>query len=182
MLVRAGTASTPTIYALNRLVFLELCLGHSANTRCVEIGFLRLDATQATELLITLFLPLCYQVRIRVVVFQQPVIELLGYCFLLVVEVVDISGALVTDLKNRPQNLMPFLPFMRRILRIFHLVAKLQQRVFYIIESFRWGFAVARRSDRRHREIVNSSMLISPIMTVISQVSKEIISMYSTFS
>jgi len=107
------------------LVFLELCLGHAADTRCVEVGFLGLDATQATKLFITLFLPLRYQVRIRVVIFQQPVIELFGYCFLFVVEIVDISGALVTNLKNRPQNLMPFLPFVRRILRIFHLIAEL---------------------------------------------------------
>ena len=49
-LIRARTTSTSTIYALDRLVFLELCLGNPANTRCVEVGFFRLDAAQATKL------------------------------------------------------------------------------------------------------------------------------------
>lgn len=45
-------------------------------------------------LLITLFLPFRNQVGIGIVVFKKPVVKLLGYRLFLVVQVVDVSGAL----------------------------------------------------------------------------------------
>lgn len=108
---------TPTTDALNDLLLLKLSLWNTADTRCAEIGFLCLDATetaklvellvymdfdksgegrekekmQVANLLITLFLPFGNEVCVRVVVFQEPVVELFGDCFFFVVEVVDVS-------------------------------------------------------------------------------------------
>jgi len=51
---------------------------------------------------------------------------------------------LVGDLKNRPQDLMSFFPLVRRILGIFHLVAKFKEGILYVIKTiWRW-LAIAR--------------------------------------
>lgn len=50
LLVAASTAVAATADTLNRLVLLELRLGHSADTRGIEIRFFRLDTAQTTQL------------------------------------------------------------------------------------------------------------------------------------
>jgi hypothetical protein len=50
ILVAASTAVAATADTLNRLVLLELRLGHSADTRGIEICLFRLDAAQTTQL------------------------------------------------------------------------------------------------------------------------------------
>ncbi len=47
-LITRGTASTATTDALDRLILLELRLGHAADTGGAEVGLLGLDATEAT--------------------------------------------------------------------------------------------------------------------------------------
>ena len=53
---------------------------------------------KTTDLLVALLLPLGDQIRVRVAVLQQPVVELLADGFLLVVEVVDVPRT--CDIKN----------------------------------------------------------------------------------
>lgn len=57
---------------------------------------------------------------------------------------------LMSDLKNRPQDLMPLLALVRRVLGVFHLVTKFQQGVFEVLEPVGRGFAGARGADWRH--------------------------------
>lgn len=91
LLVAASTAVAATADTLNRLVLLELRLGHSADTCGIEIRFFRLDTAQATQLLIALLLPLGNQVRIGILVLEQEIIKLLRDCFFLVVKFIDVS-------------------------------------------------------------------------------------------
>lgn len=60
---------------------------------------------------------------------------------------------MMTDLKYRPQHLVPFLPFVRRVLGVFHLVAEFEERVFDVVEAGGWGFAVSRRAYWWHDEL-----------------------------
>lgn len=57
---------------------------------------------------------------------------------------------LVGDLKHRPQHLMLLSALMRRVLCILHLVGEFQERVFNVVKSLRWGFAVFGAADGRH--------------------------------
>lgn len=52
---------------------------------------------------------------------------------------------LMGDLENGPQNLMPLLALMRRVLSILHLVAEFEKRVFKIVKSIGWWLATACR-------------------------------------
>lgn len=56
----------------------------------------------------------------------------------------------MTYLKNRPQHLMLLLALVRRVLGVFHLVVEFQERVFYVVEARRGGFAGARGADGGH--------------------------------
>ena len=49
----------------------------------------------------------------------------------------------MADLEYWPQNLVPFLAFMRRVFRIFHLVTELEQGVFDIVEAIWWRLAIS---------------------------------------
>lgn len=53
-------------------------------------------------------------------------------------------------LEDGPQHLVLFLAVMRRIFRIFHFIAKFEQRVLDVVEPRWWGFAVAGCTYRRH--------------------------------
>jgi hypothetical protein len=113
-LVVARTASAATTNALNFLILLQLPPRHTADACAVEVGLLGLNAAQAAELsretivskvilhnlthahpathlLIALLLPLRDEHRVGVVVFEQPVVQLLADGFLLIVQIVDVS-------------------------------------------------------------------------------------------
>lgn len=45
---------------------------------------------------------------------------------------------------------MLLLSLMRSILRVLHLVAELEEGIFYIVEPCWWGFAVPGCADGRH--------------------------------
>ncbi len=49
----------------------------------------------------------------------------------------------MSDLKDRPQDLVPLLALVRRVLGVFHLVAEFQQRVLNVLEPLGWRLAVA---------------------------------------
>lgn len=57
---------------------------------------------------------------------------------------------LMTNLKYRPQHFVPLLPVVRRILGIFHLIAKLQKGVFDVVEACGGRFCVAGCADWWH--------------------------------
>lgn len=92
-LVIARAASTATANTFDFLILLQLSAWHSADTSAVEIGLLRLDTSQTAQFLVALLLPLRDQVGIGVAVLQQPIVKLLRYGFLLVIEVIDIPRA-----------------------------------------------------------------------------------------
>lgn len=54
----------------------QLALGNSANAVGPKVGVTSLDATQATEVLVALLLPLGDQVLVRVAFFYAVIIEL----------------------------------------------------------------------------------------------------------
>ena len=110
--ITASASSASTIHALNDLVFLELLAGHATDASAVKVGLVGLDASETAELeessqrvkrrevcaevaylFVALLLPLCDQVLVGVVVFQQPLVQLFRNGFFLVVEVVDVFGA-----------------------------------------------------------------------------------------
>ena len=57
---------------------------------------------------------------------------------------------LMVNLKDRPQHFMLFLSIVRRIFGILHLIAELEQGIFYVFEAVRWRFASARGANRGH--------------------------------
>lgn len=89
VVTRAPAASAA--HALYLLVFFELLTRYTANACAVEVRLLRLNATEAAKLLITLLLPFGDQIRICVAVLEKPIVKLLADGFLFIVEIVDVS-------------------------------------------------------------------------------------------
>lgn len=101
-------------------------------------------------MLIPLLLPLCNQIRVAVVVLEQPLVQLLADGLLLVVELVDVAGALMCDLEDRPHGFLPPLALVRRVLGVFHLVLELEERVLDVVEAVGWGFLALGGAHGRH--------------------------------
>lgn len=91
-------------------------------------------------MLVSLLLPLCDQVGVAVVVFEQPLVQLLADGLLLVVKLVDVAGALMRDLEDRPHCLLAPLALVWRILCIFHLVLEFEEGVLDVVEAVGRGF------------------------------------------
>lgn len=123
-LITRRTTPTPTAHTLDILILLQLRLRHPTDTRRIEIRLLGLYAPQTTQLLVPLPLPLRDQLRVRVPVLQQPVVQLLGYSLLLVVEFVDVAAALVADLEDGPEGGVAGGVVGGRVLGVFHLVGE----------------------------------------------------------
>lgn len=141
-LVARRTPSTPAADALYGLVIFQLGFGDAADAGGAEVCFFGLYAAEAAELFIALLLPLCYQIRVGIVVLQEPVVKGFAYGFFLIVKVVYVSRPLMGNLENRPQHLILLLPFVGGVLGIFHLVCKLEEGVLYIFEAIRWRLLV----------------------------------------
>lgn len=101
-------------------------LGNTADARRSEVRLLRLDTPRATQLLITLLLPLGDQHGVGIAVFEQIVVKLLADGFFRVVEVVDVSRTLVGDLEDGPCHLVLLLALVRCVFSVFHLVLKFE--------------------------------------------------------
>lgn len=96
-------------HTLDLLVLLQLLARNSTNACAVEVGLLSLYAPEAAELhycqhasiscradthlFVALLLPLRDKDRIRVVVLQQPEVELLADSLLVVVKIIYVSRA-----------------------------------------------------------------------------------------
>lgn len=143
LLVAARTSPAPTAHTLHALTILHLLLRHATNTRRIEIRLLRLNAPQTTKLLIPLLLPLCNEIRIRIAVLQQPVVQSLRYRGARIVEVVDVAGALMCDLEDWPDGFLALFAFVRGGFGVFQLVGEFEERVFDVAEAFRWGLAAS---------------------------------------
>ncbi len=89
--------------ALDHLVLRQLRLWNAAYACRVEIRLFGLDAAKAAQFLVSLFLPLCYQVRIPIPLLEQPVVQIGRNCFTLVVHIIDVSRPLMVYLKDRRQ-------------------------------------------------------------------------------
>jgi hypothetical protein len=84
-------------------------LGYSTNTVGSKIRVSSLYTTQTTQIFITLFFPLCYQVLVRDIFCETVVIQFSTDCFPPVEQVINISRLLVVNFKYRPQRLVfPF--------------------------------------------------------------------------
>lgn len=104
-----------------------------------------------THVLIALLLPLRNQHRVRVPVFQQPVVKLPPDGLLLIVQVVDVAAALMGDLEDLPLRLVLCARQRLLVLRVLHLVAEDDEIGLDIAEAL-WGrLALAAVTDRRHR-------------------------------
>jgi hypothetical protein len=148
-------APAAAVDALNFLVLLHLLLGHAADARGPEVGFLGLDAPGAAQLLVALLLPLGDQHGVCVAVLQQVVVQLLADGLLLVVHFVDVARALVGDLEDGPCHLVLLLALVRGVLGVLHLVLELEERVLQVLEAV-WGCLLggACCADWRHGGIV----------------------------
>lgn len=107
---------------------LQRGLGNPTDTGAAKIGLLGLDTLGTTQLLIALLLPFGDQGRVRISVLQQVVVEWSRDGGFDVVELVDVAGALVRDLVDRPERFVPFEGRGRGgcagLLRVFHGVAE----------------------------------------------------------
>ncbi len=111
------TAASAT--AVNTLNFtfrvFSLISWYPTNALRSEIRVFCLNTAQATKRLISVPLPFRNQSTIRNTLFQAPIVEFTGDGFAGVKEVVNVTGALMMDLKDGPTGFYyPFI-FMRLI-------------------------------------------------------------------
>lgn len=105
-LVARRATSASAANTLDLFGILHIRSRYSADACAVEVGLLRLDASKAAKLLVALLLPLGDQHRVRISVLQQPIVQLLADGLLLVVQLVDVAAALVSDLEYLPLRLV----------------------------------------------------------------------------
>jgi hypothetical protein len=74
-LITASTTPTSTVHTLHHRALGQLGLRHTTHTRGPKIRLLGLNTLQTTQLLITLFLPPRNKIRIRIILFQKPLIK-----------------------------------------------------------------------------------------------------------
>lgn len=126
--VSPRTASASTVSAFNDSPHFQFAFGHSTDAVGSEVGVPRLDAPQAAEVLITLFLPLCNQVFVSVPFLDAVFIKLSADSFSFIEEIEDVTCFLMVNSEDRPKGFHFPLPFMRLSLRFSHLLIQLIQR------------------------------------------------------
>ena len=73
----AGATSTTTVLTLNNFAFFQFRLGDSTNAVRSEVGVSSLNASQATQIFVSLFLPFRNKVCISDLLFDAVIIQLL---------------------------------------------------------------------------------------------------------
>lgn len=101
-----GTTATPAVDTLHHSTFFQLRFRHPANAVRSEVRVPRLDAAQATEVLVAGLLPLGYQVGVRYLLPHTIIEEFPADGLSSVEQVVDVSGLLVVYLEDGPQTLV----------------------------------------------------------------------------
>lgn len=68
------------------------------------------------------------------------------------------------DLEDGPERFLPLLALVRRGFGVLHLVGKLEQGVFDILEAVRWGLAIATAcaSNGRHLFVMSALVTVFP--------------------
>jgi len=89
-LIATGASTTSTMHTLHHRPLVQFCLWHTTYTRRPKVRFFRLNAFQATQFLVSLFLPSCDQCCVCVILLQQPLVQLCRDGFAGVVEIIDI--------------------------------------------------------------------------------------------
>ena len=89
--VSPRTASASTVSAFNNSPHFQFTFGHSTDAVGSEVGVPRLNAPQAAEVLITLFLPLCNQVFVSVPFLDAVFIKLSADSFSFIEEIEDVT-------------------------------------------------------------------------------------------
>lgn len=148
-LVAASAATAAAVDALNdSLIWWKFVFGYSANAGCSEICTGGLNASQTAKSFKSLLSPFCNQPSIRPTLSHAVIVELSGNGLPFVVTLVDIPGALMMELKDRPRCLALTFPFMRLVLYFSHLPLKLQQRRRDQVPSLWWLLAAAQTYAR----------------------------------
>ena len=76
--------------ALHNSSFLQFALGNSTDAVGRKVGISRLNASQATQILVTLLLPLGYQVAVSNLFFDAKLVQLSGDCFSSVEQIINV--------------------------------------------------------------------------------------------
>ena len=127
----------PAVLTLHHLPFIQILPWDPANARCPIVCILWLNASQTTQHLISLLLPLGNQLSIRDALLQAPVIELAGDGGRLVL-LIDVPRASVMDTKYWPGSLHHPLPLMRFYLGLPHASLKVPDGRFKKIPALGW--------------------------------------------
>ena len=99
-LTRAASAST--VHAFNNLPLFQLALGHAANAVGTKVRLTHLNATQTTQVLVALLLPLRDEIPIGVSFSQAELVEFFTNGAPLIVKVIHIARLLVVYLEDGP--------------------------------------------------------------------------------
>ena len=82
---------TTTVYTLDNLAFLELCFRHTTYTIGAKVGVSCLNALEATQILVALFLPFGNQIGIGDFFVNTEIVKFAAYGFALIKQVINIT-------------------------------------------------------------------------------------------
>jgi hypothetical protein len=102
-----------TVHTFNDSAFFQLRLRHTTNAICREIRVARLYASQAAEVLISLFLPFGDKVLVGNVLIQTVLVQFLADRLALVIQVENVSRTLVVYFEYWPECFGFAFAFMR---------------------------------------------------------------------
>lgn len=97
------TTSTATMNALNNTSFLQFTFWDSANTIGSKVCVSCLNASQAAQVLVARFLPLCDQICIRDFLIQAIIVKLSADGFSAIKQIVNVSGFLMMNFEDGPE-------------------------------------------------------------------------------
>lgn len=101
----SGASPASTVHTLHNPALLQLGLGHPADTVRRKVCVTCLNTSKTTQILISLFLPLCYESSICYFLLDTVIIQLSGDGLPPVEQIKDVSGLLVVNLEYGPHRL-----------------------------------------------------------------------------
>lgn len=122
----------------HRFSFLQLLSRNTADAISTKVGVAHLNAAQATEVFVAIFLPFRDQISVRNLLLQTVFVELPRNGLALPKQVIDVPRALVVDLEDWPQAFGAPLAFMRLGFRLSHLAFQLLQCRLNKLPAVRW--------------------------------------------
>ena len=85
-------ASAATVNALHNSSLLQLTLGNSTDAVCGKVCVSRLNASQTTQILVALLLPLGYQIAVSNLLFDAKLVQLSGDGFSSVEQIINVPS------------------------------------------------------------------------------------------